>query len=81
MVFVFSSLILATAVGLGAHAYYGTEALIDHLWVGQVTYSIIGAGMTVAALSWARCALCRRSGAEGGEGAHAICGAQTCSDY
>lgn len=81
MLFVFSSLILATAVGLGAHAYYGTEALINYPWVGEVTYSIIGAGMTVAALSWARCALCRRSGAAGGEGAHSICAAPTCNDY
>jgi hypothetical protein len=80
MLFVFSSLIVAMAVGLGAHAYYGTEELINHAWVAQVTYSIIAAGLVVEALSWVRCALCRRSKFENQEGPYSICGARTCNE-
>jgi hypothetical protein len=81
MLFVFSSLIVAMALGLGAHAYYGTEELINHAWVVEVTYSIVGAGFAVEALCWARCTLCRRSKLAHRKSSYLICGQWTCNDY
>jgi hypothetical protein len=79
MVFVFGSLILAMVTGLVAHAYYGTEALAGQVWVSQVFYSIIGAGAAMGALSWLRCAVCRRAESRDGSrpDAFSICGTRT----
>lgn len=79
MFYIFTSLVVAMTVGLGAHLAYGTEALYAHPWVDHVVASIIGSGVALAALSWARCALCRVSKAGADE--IAFCGARTCHEH
>lgn len=82
MVYAFASLILAMVTGLAAHAYYGTEGLIDQGWVDQLSFSIIGAGMVMTGLSWLRCAVCRRGESSDGDrlARLSICSARGCRD-
>lgn len=53
------SLSIAALFGVVMNAVYGTQGLMQHAWVGWVTWVIIGSGAVMAALEPIRCALCK----------------------